>query len=47
MHFFCGNIPDMKKWFFLPVKKIFVSSSIGGELLDGEEKRSQEPEMEF
>ena len=31
---------------FLPVKKIFCSS-IGGELLDGEEKRSREPEMEF
>lgn len=46
MHFFCGNMSDMKKC-FLPVKKIFVSSSISGELLDGEEKGLREPEMEF
>lgn len=33
--------------FFACEEDFFVSSSIGGELLDGEEKRSREPEMEF
>lgn len=38
---------DMKKCFFACEEDFFVSSSISGELLDGEEKGLREPEMEF